>query len=234
MTKIELDIQPLLQNINKIITSGIEQLFYDIKISSLKKDLEDCRNQMHEYKRELEKYKKMREEPTENIILNIEEKSEDCESLDAVAVLDDDSLETESSDEEVMELTEVVEAVAILEADETDKESLDEEEEAVEAVEAVASLEEDAEEEVEEEEVEEEEEEVEEEEEEVEEEEVEEEEVEAVASLEDEEEEVFEVEIDDVSYFTNNDENGVLYAVDENGDPGNKVGYLKDGEPFFY
>ena len=215
MTKIELDIQPLLQNINKIITSGIEQLFYDIKISSLKKDLEDCRNQMHEYKRELEKYKKMREEPTENIILNIEEKSEDCESLDAVAVLDDDSLETESSDEEVMELTEVVEAVAILEADETDKESLDEEEEAVEAVEAVASLEEDAEEEVEEEEVEEE-------------------EVEAVASLEDEEEEVFEVEIDDVSYFTNNDENGVLYAVDENGDPGNKVGYLKDGEPFFY
>ena len=123
MTKIELDIQPLLQNINKIITSGIEQLFYDIKISSLKKDLEDCRNQMHEYKRELEKYKKMREEPTENIILNIEEKSEDCESLDAVAVLDDDSLETESSDEEVMELTEVVEAVAILEADETDKES---------------------------------------------------------------------------------------------------------------
>ena len=29
-------------------------------------------------------------------------------------------------------------------------------------------------------------------------------------------------------------ENGILYAVDENGDPGNKVGYLKDGEPFFY
>ena len=100
MTKIELDIQPLLQNINKIITSGIEQLFYDIKISSLTKDLEDCRNQMQEYKKELEKYKKMREEPSENIVLNIEEKTEDCESLDVVAVLDDDSLETTSSDED--------------------------------------------------------------------------------------------------------------------------------------
>lgn len=212
MTKIELDIQPLLQNINKIITSGIEQLFYDIKISSLNKDLEDCRNQMQEYKRELEKYKKMREEPSENIVLNIEEKTEECESLDAVAVLDDDSLETNSSDEDevvasleeaITSLVEEEEAVASLE-----KEEEVEEEEEEEVEEAVASLEDD-EKSTEEEVVEEE-------------------------SLEEEEEEVFEVEIDDVSYFTNNDENGVLYAVDENGDPGNKVGYLKDGEPFFY
>jgi len=47
-------------------------------------------------------------------------------------------------------------------------------------------------------------------------------------------EEVFEIEIDDVTYYATNEENGPLYNCDENGDPGNKVGYLKDGEPFFY
>jgi hypothetical protein len=56
--------------------------------------------------------------------------------------------------------------------------------------------------------------------------------LEAVESLE--EEEVFEIEIDNVTYYTENEENGNIYSVDENGDPGNKIGYLKDGEPFFY
>ena len=51
---------------------------------------------------------------------------------------------------------------------------------------------------------------------------------------EEEEEEVFEIEIDDVSYFATNEENGPLYEVDEEGNPGNKIGHLKDGEPFFY
>ena len=51
---------------------------------------------------------------------------------------------------------------------------------------------------------------------------------------EEEEEEVFEIEIEDVTYFATNEENGPIYAVDKDGDPGNQVGYLKDGEPFFY
>ena len=50
----------------------------------------------------------------------------------------------------------------------------------------------------------------------------------------DDEEEVFEIEIEDVTYFATNEENGPIYEVDKNGDPGNKVGYLKDGEPLFY
>jgi hypothetical protein len=49
-----------------------------------------------------------------------------------------------------------------------------------------------------------------------------------------EEEDVFEIEIDDVTYFTNNEENGSIYMVDKSGDPGKKIGHLKDGEPFFY
>ena len=51
---------------------------------------------------------------------------------------------------------------------------------------------------------------------------------------EEDEEEVFEIEIEDVTYFATNEENGPIYAVDKDGDPGNQVGYLKDGEPFFY
>ena len=53
------------------------------------------------------------------------------------------------------------------------------------------------------------------------------------APEEDEDEELFEIEIDDVSYCTNDEENGIIYALTADGDVGAKVGYLKDGEPFF-
>jgi hypothetical protein len=90
----------------------------------------------------------------------------------------------------------------------------------------------------EEEKVEEEEEEAEEEEEE--EEEVEEEEEEEVGTEEEQEEEeeeegeeVFEIEIDDTSYFATDEENGILYEMTSDGDIGNKVGIIKNGEPIF-
>jgi hypothetical protein len=51
---------------------------------------------------------------------------------------------------------------------------------------------------------------------------------------EEEEEEVTEIEIDDVTYFTNDDENGFIYEATEDEEVGDKVGYFKDGEPFFY
>jgi hypothetical protein len=51
---------------------------------------------------------------------------------------------------------------------------------------------------------------------------------------EEEEEELFEIDIDDVTYCTNNEENGFIYQLSEDGDVGTKVGYFKDGEPFFY
>ena len=60
---------------------------------------------------------------------------------------------------------------------------------------------------------------------------------EAVASeavADEEEEEYIEIDIDDITYCTNNEENGFIYELTEDGDVGNKIGYLKDGEPFFY
>jgi GxxExxY protein len=50
---------------------------------------------------------------------------------------------------------------------------------------------------------------------------------------EEEEEELFEIEIDDITYCTNNEENGIIYEVDKDGSVGKQVGYLKEGEPFF-
>ena len=51
---------------------------------------------------------------------------------------------------------------------------------------------------------------------------------------EDEEgEEVFEIEIDDITYFATDEENGILYEVDKDGEVGKKVGIIKDGEPIF-
>ena len=126
-----------------------------------------------------------------------------------------------------------------------EEEEVEEEEVEEEEVEEEVEEEEEEEEEVEEEEVEEEEvEEVEEEE--VEEEEVEEEveEEEEVKSVEtetkndqeedDDEEELIEIEIDDKTYCTNDENNGFIYELDNDGDVGKKVGYLKDGDAYFY
>jgi hypothetical protein len=53
--------------------------------------------------------------------------------------------------------------------------------------------------------------------------------------IEEEAEEDLEViTIDDVDYCTNNEENGFIWELNEDGEQGSKVGYLKDGEPFFY
>jgi hypothetical protein len=111
----------------------------------------------------------------------------------------------------------------------------EEEEEEEEQEEEVEEEEEEEDEEVEEEQDEEVEEVEEEQDEEVEEEEEEEQEDEEKKQVEDEEEEeLVEIEIDDVTYCTNDEENGFIYELSAEGEQGDKVGYLKDGEPFFY
>ena len=47
-------------------------------------------------------------------------------------------------------------------------------------------------------------------------------------------EEYIEIEIDEKNYCTNNEDNGYIYNLNQDGEIGVKVGYLKDGEPFFY
>ena len=49
-----------------------------------------------------------------------------------------------------------------------------------------------------------------------------------------EEEGVFEIEVEGVTYFTTDEVNGDLYEVDENGDPGDKIGILSNGEAVFH
>jgi len=48
------------------------------------------------------------------------------------------------------------------------------------------------------------------------------------------EEELFEIEIDDVTYFATSEDNGLLYSVDVEGEIGDLVGMIKDGEPIFH
>jgi hypothetical protein len=54
------------------------------------------------------------------------------------------------------------------------------------------------------------------------------------SSKEEEEEEYFEIEIDDITYYTNCEENGIIYNLDADGNIGNKIGFLKDGTAVFY
>jgi len=130
--------------------------------------------------------------------------SEDEEAID----VEEEDAEDEAVSEEDAEDEDASEAVEEEEESEQEAVSEDAEDEAVEE-------EEESEEEVRTEDEEEEKDEVKEQEEEV-----------------DEDEEVFEIEIDDVTYFATDEENGILYEVD-NGEVGRKVGIIKDGEPIF-
>jgi len=51
---------------------------------------------------------------------------------------------------------------------------------------------------------------------------------------EEDDEDIFEIEIDDKTYCTNNDQNGFIWELTEDGEQGEKVGYFVDEEPFFY
>ena len=53
------------------------------------------------------------------------------------------------------------------------------------------------------------------------------------AEIVEDEEELIEIEIDGVTYCTENDDNGFIYELDNDGNVGETVGYLKNGEPFF-
>jgi len=48
-----------------------------------------------------------------------------------------------------------------------------------------------------------------------------------------EDEELFEIQIGVTTYATDNEINGTIYALVDDGDVGNKVGYFKDGKAFF-
>lgn len=51
--------------------------------------------------------------------------------------------------------------------------------------------------------------------------------------VQDDEEELIEIEIDNITYCTNDEDNGFIYELDNYGNVGEVIGYLKDGEPFF-
>ena len=58
--------------------------------------------------------------------------------------------------------------------------------------------------------------------------------VETETKSEKSEEDLEVITIDDIDYCTNNEENGFIWELTQEGEQGTKVGYLKDGEPFFY
>ena len=161
----------------------------------------------------------------EEVVEDIVEEEEDVVEEEVVEDVEEDVVEEEVVEDVVEE--EVVEEV--IEEEVVEEEVVEEEVVEEEVVEEEVVEEEVVEEEVVEEEVVEEE---------VVEEDVVEEEVEEEASIEtetkeEEEEELFEVEIDGVTYCTNDDENGILWELNEEGEQGKKVGYLKDGEAVF-
>ena len=57
---------------------------------------------------------------------------------------------------------------------------------------------------------------------------------ESSTSVAEEEEGVFEIEINGTSYFTDNEKSGLIYKIDENGDPGDEIGVFKNGKPIFH
>jgi hypothetical protein len=139
----------------------------------------------------------------------------------------------ESAEEEEVEVEEEEEEVEVEEEEEEEEGEVEveEEEEEVEVEESAEEEEEEVEESAEEEE-EEVEESAEEEEEEVEES-AEEEEEEVEESAEEEELEVFEITINGTEYYTTNENDGVIYAVDADGEVGDEIGKFVNKKPVF-
>jgi len=229
ITTAELHYEP---NIIKYIHSiNVEVQKNNTNIELILRKLENLENsirEIHECTADT-KSKIIRER--DNIVLLIEETASSLK-IDEETEGETD-LETDDGLEEVEEILKKDTYVVIkeekaklevikeeLEEDDTEVEIVEKEEEEQEVIE----LEEEEEEQVvkkEEEEDEQEEEEEEEEEEEQEEEE------------EEEEEELFEIEIENVTYCTNNEDNGIIYELEKDGNVGKQIGYLKDGEAIF-
>jgi hypothetical protein len=160
----------------------------------------------------------------ENIILHIEEESEAEASEAEEDVEEDEASEADEEDVEEQDEDEASEAEEDLEEDEASEAEEDLEED----VEEEASETDEESSEIEDQDV-------------VEEAELCEDEVETEKSEseeekdenEDAEEELIEIEIDGVTYCTENEDNGFIYELDSDGNVGETVGYLKDGEPFF-
>ena len=146
----------------------------------------------------------------QNITLQIEEVDKELDELEEdpveEEVVEEDPVEEEVVEEEVVEEEPIVEEEEPTVKEEPVKEEavVEEEEEDDVSTEEEVATEEEEDEEVDENEVE-----------------------------EEEDEEVFEIEIDDVTYFATDEENGILYEVDKDGEVGKKVGIIKDGEPIF-
>ena len=249
----KIDIEPILSQVNNVVRKGLNKVLYNYTVQRLSNELDNCRKEMERYKKELGEARKYyqqssaevsddneeeeneeedeeeedeeeEDEEEEHILLNIEDISDNGSEISIEQILDDVKVnsqiktvivEEEAEEEEEEEDTSEADEEEEAEEEEADEEEEEEEEDTSEAdEEEEAKKEEDDNSGTETEASEEEEEEEEEEE-------------------DDDEEEVFEIEIDDVTYFATSEENGPLYEVDECGEPGNKVGYLKDGEPFF-
>ncbi len=159
--------------------------------------------------------KEAKEEEEVEDISEAEEEEEEVEEEEEEVEEEEVDLESEEEEEVELESEDISEAKEVEEAKEKEAESEEEAEE-----EDISE----ANEEVEEEDISEANEEAEESEEEAKEEDI---------SEANEEEEVFEIEIDDVTYYATSEENGILYAVDKDGEVGKQVGIIKDGEPIF-
>jgi len=244
-----------LKDINKQVSSETEILSITIeslvkKVISLEIEIKELKNQFNNahQNNQINCLEPDSEEKEERIKLKIEEKiiindtenfTNNYETLveEEEEEVEEEVVEEEAVEEEVVEeeVEEAVEEEAVEEEVEVVEEEVVEEE-VVEEETVEEAVEEEAVEEVVEEEVVEEEEEEESEEEVATDEEKEEEcleENEKEAEEENDEEEVFEIEIDDVTYFTTDEDNGILYEVDSDGEVGKKVGIIKNGEPIF-
>ena len=161
-----------------------------------------------------------------------DEENSDCKG-DGDCDEEDEEEEEKEEEKEEEEKEEEEEEEEEEEKEEEEKEEEEKEEDEKEEEEEEDEKEEEEEEEEKEEDEEEEEEEKEEDEKEEEKEE-EEENSEVETEADDENEEVFVIEIYDVDYYTNDEKNGSIYAIDSEDEVGKKVGYFKDEDPVFY
>jgi hypothetical protein len=138
----KIDIEPLLKQVNGVLTKGLNKLICNYVVQNLKNELDTCRKQMEFYKAELENVKRYYKQDNtsfdslvegfddEHISLNIEDNCDNNSETSLENILSDDN---KSSNVQIFTTVGTTQPVASLEDEEEEDEDEEEEDASLEA-----------------------------------------------------------------------------------------------------
>ena len=93
----DIDIDPLLSDVNVLIKSGLNKILYEFTVNKLMNELENCKKEMEYYKEQLELVKEkylLEPDNSEHIKLKIEDKTTNDDDIESVDIMNNSDVVT--------------------------------------------------------------------------------------------------------------------------------------------